>query len=150
MYIFSILALVVAFISVRLLISSNVEFLGFIDIPSLIVLVLVIVCSLAASHDFRNFTNAFAIAFSRKKQYSKKEMKLASSALDMVVKVSFGAAGFSIVFGAISMLTDLSDKSKFGPPLALILCTLFYASILVILLLPIKSRIEKKIIDIEV
>lgn len=149
MYIFSILALVAAFIAVRPLISSNATFLGFVDIPSLIVLLLIIVCSLAASHDFKNFTNAFSIAFSKEKQYSRKEMKLASNALSMVVKVSFGAAGFSIVFGAVSILTNLSDKSKFGPPLALALCTLFYASILDIFLQPIKSRIEKKIIDSE-
>jgi len=144
---FSVASLIATFFTAKFFVGSSIGVLEFIDIPSLLIILIITVCSLAASNNFRNFNNAFVIAFSKKKQYTAKEMKLAGKAISLFIKVSFATAGLSSVFAAITILNELDDKSKFGPPLAIALCTLFYACIIAVIMLPVKSRIEKKIIE---
>ena len=57
------------------------------------------------------------------------------------------AGGISGVIGVISILHKMVDVAKLGPSLAVIILSIFYSWILTLLLLPVKIKLEKKLLN---
>lgn len=117
---------------------------GTIDIPSMFVILASLFTVLIASNSVRDFFRSLKIA-SSKKDFSALHIAQSLTAVSLVIQSLLCAAGMILCL-CIAMLLSLSDdKSSFGPVIALALLTIFYTGEILLVLLPVKSVLYKKL-----
>lgn len=148
MYILSFFAVIL--VSVVMLAFSGTGFDSiyiFMDIPSILLLLLLIIPILIASNLLKDFNNAFRLVISKKKGSSILELKKAIEAVTLVKNVLLFGAGFISVFSMIIILKELEDLSHLGPNLAVVFLTLLYSLAINIILLPVKSKLQVMLME---
>ena len=115
--------------------------LWFLDIPSLLVILMVLIPGLIIMGEWRDFTRSFSVGI---KQYSLLELKNIIEAVGAAQKMTIYGALFAIIISGILLMGRLDDPSTIGPNLAVCFLAGFYAVILEFFLLPLKLNAERK------
>ena len=118
------------------------------DSPSLIVLLFITISVLLSSGLLKDFSNAFRLFFGKKRQGETAEKKKAVEALDVVMKSLHYGAVFAILLQFTVLCNVMEpDNNVWWFNMAVLFIPLLYAYILNLLLLPIRSRLNKEVID---
>ncbi len=115
--------------------------LWFLDIPSLLVILMVLIPGLIIMGEWKDFTRSFSVGI---KQYSLLELKNIIEAVGAAQKMTIYGALFAIIISGILLMGRLDDPSTIGPNLAVCFLAGFYAVILEFFLLPLKLNAERK------
>ena len=117
---------------------------GTIDIPSMFVMLSTIFTVLIAANSVKDFFRGLKIAVS-KKDFSALQIAQSLNAVSLVIQSLLCICGM-IAFLCLAMIINLSDeKSVLGVLIALGLLTLFYTGEILLILLPVKSLLYRKL-----
>ena len=143
MYLISVVAVVV--VSGFMLMIGQGSAVWFLDIPSLIIILLFDSMMLISAGLTRDFNNAFRMAFATGKEKGLSEIKRAIEAVVLVRKTTLTAGGFGMIFGLIMVIGQLANLELLGPNRAVASLTLLYALAIELVLLPLESRLKMKL-----
>ena len=113
----------------------------FVDMPSLIIILLVLVPGLLIMGEWKDFTKSFSVGI---KTYRLLELKNIIGAVDAAQKLTLFGALFANIISAILLMGRFDDPSTFGANLAVCFLAGFYAIIIEFLLLPLRLNAERK------
>ena len=119
------------------------------DFPSLLLLLLVTFPILIMSGLGKDFINAFRLFFGNQKKGIFAERKKAIEAVDLVMGTLQKGGIFTVILQTVGYfaMTSSLDAGKWHADLAVLFIPLLYAYMFNLLLLPIKGRINKEIIE---
>ncbi len=113
----------------------------FLDLPSLLLIVLILIPGLIIMREWKDFVKAFSVGI---KPYSLLELKNIVEAVGAAQKLTVYAALFAIIISGVLLMGRLDDPSTIGPNLAICFLSGFYAVIIEFLLLPLRLNAERK------
>lgn len=113
----------------------------FLDIPSILLILLVFIPGLLIMGAWKDFTKAFSVGI---KKFSLLELKNIIEAVNAAQKLTIYGALFAIIISGVLLLGRLDDPSTIGPNLAVCFLSGLYAVIIEFLLLPLRLNAEKK------
>ena len=113
----------------------------FIDLPSLILIIIVLIPGLLIMGAWKDFIKSFSVGV---KSYSLLELKNIIGAVDAAQKMTVFAALFAIIFSAVFILVHIDDLSLLGPNLAVCFLAGLYAVIIEFFLLPLRLNSERE------
>ena len=115
--------------------------LWFLDLPSILLIVLIFVPGLLIMGEWKNFLKAFSVGI---RPFSLLELKNIIGAVDAAQKLTIYAALFAIIISGVLLMGRLDDPYTIGPNLAVCFLTGLYAVIIEFLLLPLRLNAERK------
>ena len=113
----------------------------FIDIPSLLYILLILIPGLLIMREWKDFIKSFSVGI---KPYSLLELKNIIEAVGAAQKLTIYGALLAIIIQGILVMAKLDDPSSIGPNLAVCFLSGFYAVIIEFLLLPLRLNAERK------
>ncbi|MCR5451102.1 MAG: hypothetical protein K6F00_00575 [Lachnospiraceae bacterium] len=113
----------------------------FIDLPSILMILMLLIPGLLIMGEWKDFTKAFSVGI---KRYSLLELKNIIGAVDAAQKLTVYGAFLAIIISAILLLGRMDDPSTIGPNLAVCFLAGFYAVIVEFFLLPLRLNAERK------
>lgn len=118
----------------------------FVDIPSLICILILSMPVLFRSGLGKDFLRAFKLL---NKQYKchLSELRRTLDAVEMMQKQVLCAGVFSMLFSFVYVLAAVDTPENLGPNMAIAVLTIFYAVIIEMLLLPLQIEAKRRIID---
>ncbi len=137
------LLFIIVFFTTIIITTGKIQsFSYFIDIPSFLLVLLVLIPGLIIMGEWKDFIKSFSVGI---KDFNLLELKNIILAVDAAQKLTIYAALFSIISSAIIILVKLStDSQLIGPNLAVCFLSGFYAIIIEFLLLPLRLNAERK------
>ena len=137
------LLFIIVFFATIIITTGKIQsFSYFIDIPSFLIILLVLIPGLIIMGEWKDFIKSFSVGI---KDFNLLELKNIILAVDAAQKLTIYAALFSIISSAIIILVKLStDSQLIGPNLAVCFLSGFYAIIIEFLLLPLRLNAERK------
>ena len=141
--IFSFLMLVLACTFVILSTAGVKSLSWFIDLPSIIIPLGITFFVLIASESLWDFGQAFVVVYG-KSNYAEEQIKNAWCAMKTVLYTIPIAGVFTFFVSIIAIIGHLSNPDLLGPHLAVAILSVFYCSIIEILLIPTAVRLYKK------
>lgn len=121
-------------------------FINFIDMPSVILILGVLLVALGLSGQYGNFCAAFSFAFGRKRNSGeelKSEREAAAYAMRLAGRLSMLAGIFGLVDGIVAIMHYLDDPSQIGPNLAVAVLTVFYGALFAMVFAVIEGRVKR-------
>ncbi|MBQ3796368.1 MAG: hypothetical protein II842_08780 [Butyrivibrio sp.] len=115
--------------------------LWFLDLPSLLLIVLIFVPGLLIMGEWKDFVKAFSVGI---KPFSLLELKNIIGAVDAAQKLTIYGALFAIIISGVLVMGQLDDPYTIGPNLAVCFLAGLYAVIIEFLLLPLRLNAERK------
>lgn len=112
----------------------------FIDIPSLVVDVLLMILMIMAAKKQKDFFRIFRTRI-HKSPMTELEVKESKDAAGFAVKAVFLSGGIQVIIYFINWMRMYQDVSKWGPNLAVMVLSIFYSMILAAILLILRERI---------
>lgn len=146
MYLIAAISVVVVF-ALAFILGGGTTLAWFVDLPSFLMFLIVIIPVLIGSGLLKDFGRAFKIGVSKKETFPLVQMKNAVCAVKLVIKTLLATAGFLSATAIVLILGNMTDLAKLGPNLSVVCMSFSYAFFFVLILLPLKARIEKKIND---
>lgn len=146
MYLISMIVMVVLF-AVIVLMGGESEISYFLDIPSLVLLLLMMVPIVLAAGLWKDFVKSFQIVFKKAGEIPLVQLKRSYEAVSLSMKCLLYSGVFLSVIGGIQILRLLSDVETLGVSLLTALLASLYALCLNIILLPLKYKIKAMIIE---
>lgn len=137
---------IIAIILVTVILSFSVSIQSFIDLSSLLLVLLLTVPILISAGLFRDFNNAFRIALGQKKN-SLVEIKRALEAVNLMVRTFLCTGLFLFLVSMITVLHRLDTPATLGPAISVSLLCFIYGTAMVLLLLPVKAILQVRIIE---
>ncbi len=113
----------------------------FIDPPSLLMILMVLIPGLIVMGEWKNFIKSFSVGI---KRYSLLELKNIIIAVDAAQKLIIYGALIAIIISGVLLLGRLDDPATIGPRLAVCFLAGFYAVIGEFFLLPLRLNAERK------
>ena len=113
----------------------------FLDVPSLILVLLILIPGLIIMGEWKDFLKAFSVGL---KDFRLLELKNIIEAVGAAQKLTIFGALFAIITSAILLMGHLSDPETIGPNLAVCFLAGFYAVIIEFFLLPLRLNAERK------
>lgn len=113
----------------------------FVDLPSLILIIIVLIPGLLIMKVWTDFIKSFSVGI---KPYSLLELKNIIGAVDAAQKMTVFAALFAIIISAIVILANIENVSVIGPNLAVCFLAGLYAVIIEFFLLPLRLNAERE------
>lgn len=127
--------------------AGSLKFLTmFLDLPSLICILLLSLPILVKNGLFKDFIRAFKMQ-SKKFSCSLSDMRRSLDVVELMQKQILYAGGIATIVPVIYVLCIVDDLALVGPNIAVSLMTVFYTAILELLLLPMQLEIKRRIID---
>lgn len=117
-----------------------------IDYPSLVSLLIFSVPFLIISGLGKDFANSFKIVFG-KQDFSISELKKSSLAVSFFIKLLFAAAILTTAINLIALFFFCEYTESFAPNIAVSIIIFLYTIMFTLFLMPIKAKIDKKIIE---
>lgn len=144
------MAVFIAVFIFTIMMGFGVQSLGysvsyFVDIPSLLMILLCVAPALLVTGMGKDFVHAFSIG---KKKLSLRELKKCLEAVKMVQLLAICGAAFSGTISFCALLYNMNDLSSIGPSLAIITLSAFYATLLEFLLIPLKAHVQNAITEV--
>ncbi len=115
--------------------------LFFLDIPSLLLIILILIPGLMIMGAWKNFIRSFSVGI---KPYSLLELKNIILAVGAAQKLTIHGGLFSIISSGILVLSKVSNPELIGPNLAVCFLSGLYVAIIEFFLLPLKLNVERK------
>ena len=115
--------------------------LWFLDLPSLLLIVLIFIPGLLIMGQWKDFLKAFSVGI---RPFSLLELKNIIGAVDAAQKLTIYAALFAIIISGVLLMGRLDDPYTIGPNLAVCFLAGLYAVIIEFLLLPLRLNAERK------
>lgn len=141
--VFSFLLLVMACVFVILSTSGVKSLSWYIDLPSIVIPLGITFFVLIASGTLWDFVQSFTIVYG-KRQYSNERIEDAWCAMKTVLCTIPVAGVFTFLVSVVAIIGYLNDISMLGPHMAVAILSMFYCSIMEILLIPTAVRLRKK------
>jgi len=138
---------IIAFILVTAVLSYSVSIQSFLDLPSILLVLLLGIPILISSGLFKDFNNAFRIVLSKKKNSSLIEIKRALEAINMMIRAFLCIGLFLFLVSMIVVLHMIATPTSLGPAMAVSLLCFIYGTAMALLLLPIKAILQVRIIE---
>lgn len=138
---------IIAVILVTVILTHSVSIQSFVDLPSLLLVLLLGIPILISSGLLKDFNNAFRIALSKKKNNNLIEIKRALEAVNMMIRAFLCIGLFLFLVSMITVLHRLDTPESLGPSLALSLLCFIYGTSMALLLIPIKTILQVRIIE---
>lgn len=113
----------------------------FVDLPSLILIALVLIPGLLIMGEWKDFIKAFSVGI---RPYTLLELKNIIGAVGAAQKLTVYGALFAIIISGVLVIGQLGTPEKLGPNLAVCFLSGFYAVILEFFLLPLRLNAERK------
>ena len=113
----------------------------FLDIPSILLITLVLIPGLLIMGAWNDFIKAFSVGL---KPFSLLELKNIIEAVGAAQKLTIFGALFAIIISGVLLMGRLDDPATIGPNLAICFLSGFYAVIIEFLLLPLRLNAERK------
>ena len=113
----------------------------FIDIPSAILILIILIPGLLIMGEWKNFIKSFSVGI---KEYSLLELKDIIIAVNAAQKLTVLGALFAIITSVVFVLANLGDPYKLGPNLAVCCLSGLYAAVIEFFLLPLRLNTEHK------
>lgn len=113
----------------------------FLDWPSLILVLLILIPGLIIMGEWKDFLKSFSVGI---KDYRLLELKNIIEAVGAAQKLTVFGALFAIITSAILLMGHLSDPETIGPNLAVCFLAGFYAVIIEFFLLPLRLNAERR------
>ncbi len=113
----------------------------FLDFPSLILVLLILIPGLIIMGEWKDFCKSFSVGI---KDFRLLELKNIIEAVGAAQKLTVFGALFAIITSAIILMGQLSSPETIGPNLAVCFLAGFYAVIIEFFLLPLKLNAERK------
>lgn len=113
----------------------------FLDFPSLLLILLILIPGLMIMGEWKDFVKAFSVGI---KEFSLLELKNIIEAVGAAQKLTVLGALFAVITSGIAVLAHIEDLSLIGPNLAVCFLAAFYAAIIEFFLLPLKLNAERK------
>ncbi|WP_024865259.1 hypothetical protein [Butyrivibrio sp. FCS014] len=113
----------------------------FLDFPSLIVILLILIPGLIIMGEWKDFAKSFSVGI---KSYRLLELKNIIEAVDAAQKLTVFAALFSIIISGVIVMGHLDNPETIGPNLAVCFLSGLYAVLIEFLLLPLRLNAERK------
>ncbi len=118
------------------------------DLPSLLLILVVVVPIIVLSGLHKDFANAFRFAVGKGKAQNILGLKRAKEAMVLASRAVVGTGIFSACIGIMISLYNCDDLAALGPNIAVSVITVFYAAISYLLFLPIRSKLEIQIVEL--
>lgn len=134
--------LYIVFLVILSAFSSPASALLFVDLPSLIVILALTLPMLMASGLLSDFFKGFMLMGKKVNYYSSIDLKRIIEADKLAIQTLIIAGGIGAITGTISLLSNISDMSKFGPSLAIAMITVLYSLIFISVILPVKAKVS--------
>ncbi len=113
----------------------------FIDLPSILLIVLILVPGLIIMGEWKDFIKSFSVGI---KDYRLLELKNIIEAVGAAQKLTVFGALFAVITSGILVLGNIKNPELIGPNLAVCFLAAFYASMIEFFLLPLKLNAERK------
>ena len=121
--------------------SGMSSFAWFIDFPSILLIILILVPGLLIMGEWKDFIKSFSVGI---KEYRLLELKNIIEAVGAAQKLTLFGALFAVITSGILVLGNIMNPELIGPKLAVCFLAAFYASIIEFFLLPLKLNAERK------
>ncbi len=95
----------------------------------------------------KDFFRGFRIAFSRKMSVSRMELQKALNAMEYAEKSIMLSTVLCIVFPLVDVFYHIPDTIAIGPVFAVMSLYLLYPAVLLLVLLPVKGRLEQMVVS---
>lgn len=119
-----------------------------IDLSSLLLILIIVIPIMASMGMLKDLNHAFRLTLGRKKADSLSELKRAKMAMTYLIRCSLFAGVVGTLVGAIQVLVFYNkDMVVMTASMAVALCSLLYAFVIAIVLLPIEARLDQKIAE---
>lgn len=145
MYLLSVLAIVLCFVFVQLM--NPYSIMGFVDVTCMLLLVVLIVPIMVSTGLLKDLNNGIRLILGKKKETAMLELKRAKLAVDTTMKVSIYGSLFVTMVEIVVLLHNMTDPVLLGPMISICLLSLLYAVIINLLLLPIRAKLEQRILE---
>lgn len=113
----------------------------FLDLPSIIMILLVLIPGLIIMGEWKDFAKSFSVGI---KPYSLLELKNITEAVGAAQKLTIHGALFAIIMSGIFLMARLDSPEIIGPNLAVCFLAGLYAVIIEFFLLPLRLNAERK------
>ncbi len=120
---------------------------NYIDFVSLIMMLVTVIPFLFSSGLSKDFINAFQLVFGKKKDATLLKLKRALLAVKTVIRLLIYGGVMIAFLSVIVLLHNMSDPAYLGPALAVTILSILYALVVIMLLLPIRARLEVLILE---
>lgn len=120
---------------------SGTSIIQLFDLYSLLAIILVTIPTIFASGHHKNIFLVNKILRDKDKKYTLEELKNAGDSLKILMIIPFICAFCITVIGVIGIICNLEDKSALATNLLLSFIPLFYSAIILLVLIPLYSRI---------
>ncbi len=119
-----------------------------IDVYSLLLVVIIVIPVMASMGMLKDFNLAFKLTLGKKQASSLSELKRAKQAVSYFIRSTLCAGAVGTLFGVIQVLSFFRDElAQLTAGLGVAVCSLLYAFVIAIVLLPIEARLERKMIE---
>ena len=115
--------------------------LWFLDMPSAVLLLLVLIPGLIIMGEWKDFLKAFSVGI---KKYTLLELKNIKEAVAAAQKLTIFGALLAIITSAVIVLGKLGSPETLGPNLAVCCLAGFYAVIIEFFLMPLSLNTERR------
>lgn len=115
--------------------------LWFLDFPSLIIILLILIPGLIIMGEWKDFLKAFSVGI---KDYRLLELKNIIEAVAAAQKLTVYAALFAIIISGVLLMGNLSSPETIGPNLAVCFLAGLYAVVIEFILLPLRLNAERR------
>ncbi len=115
--------------------------LWFLDLPSLLFILMFLIPGLIIMGEWKDFTKAFSVGI---RQYTLLELKNIIGAVSAAQKLTAYGALFAIISSGVIIMGNLDDMSKLGPNLAVCFLAGLYTVIIEFFLLPLRLNAERR------
>ena len=143
MYFLAILAVLAVTFMTTVFSNSHLSSLTvYFDMVSLVLILILVIPIMISAGLLKDFNRAFPLVIGKKKETTLHEINRSIIAVGLAMKTLTAGGVFLFLCAVIQMLLTLDDLSRLGPNCAMAIITMLYAMILVLLLLPLKARLE--------
>lgn len=140
----SFVMLVMACVFVILTTAGVDAIVWFIDLPSIVIPLSITFFVLIASESLWDFVQGFVIVYG-KKDYSDEQIKNAWCAMKTVLVTVPIAGVFTLLVSVVAIIGYLTRIELLGPHIAVAILSVFYCSVMEILLMPTAVRLYRKV-----
>lgn len=124
----------------------------FLDLPSILLMILFVIPILVGSGVCKDINRAFAMVIHRKKEYTLTELKHGAHAISVLMRAVLLAGlyvtviSFVVLFANIYALEGM-EMGKICANIAIAILPVFYMLMIELLLLPVQASLKRRIID---
>jgi len=129
--------------------AGNGGLMVVLDIPSILLLLGLVLSLLAASGLMKDFLRVFRVVKGKTSVFTRTELEKSLLAVRLTMKLLLGTGVFGTMTGAIFIFAQVSEISSMPKALSVSGIILLYAILLWLILLPLQSHLESRLLELD-